>query len=99
MRPSLEEQETHISYGKMDGVAKIYTSDLSEMIRFDNLVKKNPDQWKFIEQTMHEGDIVGKFYECPKEFVSYRSKKKAARELTEEQREALRERLRAIRNR
>lgn len=88
MRPSAEEQETHISWGRLDDKARIYTSDSTEMTRLDKLVKNNPDEWKFIEQTTHEGDIVGKFYECPKRLVSLRLKTTVARELTEEQKEA-----------
>jgi hypothetical protein len=88
MRPSAEEQETHISWGRLDDKARIYTSDSTEMTRLDKLVKNNPDEWKFIEQTTHEGDVVGKFYECPKRLVSLRLRTAVARELTEEQKEA-----------
>lgn len=97
MRPSAEEQETHISWGRLDDKVQIYTSDSTEMTRFDKLVKNNPDVWKFIDQTTHEGDIVGKTYEGPKGFVTFRTKK-VTRQLTEEQREVLRERMLKVRN-
>lgn len=94
MRPSLEERETHISIGRLDSVAQIYTSDERYMTKCDKLVKENPDEWKFVRQEMHEGDIVGKFYECPANLISLRSKTITGRQgqpMTEEMKQKLRE--------
>ena len=37
------EQETHISYMRDEQIAKVYTSDTTQMTRYDKLVKQFPD--------------------------------------------------------
>lgn len=73
------EQETHVSWMRDENTARIYTSDSTQITRFDNLCEKSPVFYRLIEETAH-----GKIYECrDKTMVSFRSRKKT---VTEEQR-------------
>lgn len=96
VKPLLEEQETIIRIDRLSNTAEIYTSDSRHMNKFDKLVEKNPDEWKFVKQDTCDGDVTGKFYRCPVKYVSFRSKI-VKRELTEEQKEEVRERLKRAR--
>ena len=89
MKPTLEERETIINFGRLDKVASVYTSDDTVMTKLDKFVKQNTG-WKFKSQETCQGDIVSKTYECPVEFISFRSKKVT---YTEEQKKAMAERL------
>ena len=95
MKPVLEERETVINFGRLDKTASVYTSDETVMTKLDKFVKQDTG-WKFKCQETCQGDIVSKTYECPVEFISFRSKKVTI-ELTEEQRQERSERLRKIR--
>ena len=68
------EQETVITFGRLDKEAEIYTSDSTMMTKLDRKVKENPDYWKIKEQSFVSGKIVSKVYICPKKFVSLRNK-------------------------
>lgn len=82
------EQETHISYMRDEEFAKVYTSDTTQMTKFDKRCKEFPDMWKCVSD-----DGYGKSYICKdKSMISARGKK-TKRTLTEEQREAARKRL------
>lgn len=39
------EQETHISYMRDEQFAKVYTSDTTQMTKFDKRCKDFPDMW------------------------------------------------------
>ena len=95
MKPALEERETVINFGRLDKTASVYTSDETVMTKLDKFVKQDTG-WKFKGQETCQGDVVSKTYECPVEFISFRSKKVTI-ELTEEQRQERAERLRKIR--
>ena len=97
MRPSSEEQETIIRIGRLSDRAEICTSDLRYMTKLDRLVENSPE-WEFVRQETCEGDVVEKFYRCPVKFISFRSKA-VKRELTDEQRQELADRLRRSQNR
>lgn len=87
---SIEEQETHINFMRGDGRAKIYTSDTTMMTRFNKLVEIAGAEWKLERVERLNGSVIGCTYSCPVSFISYRSKR-IKRELTEEQREQLRD--------
>lgn len=101
MRTPIDEREIHIggyTYdedGKRKDTIEIYTSDYSYMLKFDRLCDENPDEWRIKEGSVlrQGGDIVAKTYICPVSCVSFRRGKK---KLTDEQREALADSLRAI---
>lgn len=77
------EQETHISYMRDESFAKVYTSDTTQMTKFDKRCKQFPDMWQCASD-----DGYSKSYICrDKNMISARGKK-IQRELTDEQREA-----------
>lgn len=91
MKPTYDEQETIIRIERTSKTVKICTTDSRYMTKFDKLVKNNPDEWKFTDQEICQGDVVEKFYECPVNLISFRSKTGTGRELTEEQKQKMRE--------
>ena len=96
MTTATEEQETVIHISRNSDTAKIWTSDSTAMTRLDKNVQKNPEEWKLEKvERFTDGSISGKWYCCPKRLISYRAKT-ATRELTEEQRKEIGERLNKI---
>lgn len=93
---SLYEQETTISFSRDMETAKIWTNDTTTYTRLDKCVAQNPDEWKLLEEAVVDGEIASRTYECPKEFISFRSKR-TTRVYTEEQKEEMRERMKAMR--
>lgn len=90
-----EEQETIIRFGREGQTAFVCTSDVMVMNKLDKLVDSSYD-WKFLRETkFRDGNIAEKEYECPKRFISFRSKK-TSRVLTEEQKKASAERMRLL---
>lgn len=92
MKPILEERETVINFGRLDKTASVYTSDERLMTKLDKFVKQDTG-WKLKGQETCEGDVVSKTYECPVEFISFRSKKVA---YTEEQKKERSERAKLL---
>ncbi len=89
MTISREEQETIVNYNAAEQIATVYTRDKTVMRRLDALVIDFPDYYRLIGET-----DIDKTYEMPKSFVSYRK----PRRLSEEQREAARERVKALKS-
>lgn len=59
------------------------------MIRkLDKLAQENPEEWKILR-----GDQIGKAYTCPKSLITLRSKSAPKKELTEEEKQKARERM------
>ncbi len=87
------EQEVVISFSAADGTADIYTADPVWIRKLDKLVQQNPEQFIPGKVETYQGEIVAKRYTFPKRFLSIRSKD-VKRELTEEQKIELTERLR-----
>ena len=90
MKLTRYEQETIINFNAGDQTATLYTRDPAIIRKIDALVIEYPDTYKCIGET-----DIDKTYEMPKSFVSYRK----PRRLSEEQREAARERIYAIKQR
>lgn len=87
----LFEQETHISYMRDEQSAKVYTSDTTQMTKFDKRCEQYPDMWQCVSD-----DGYSKSYICQdKNMISARGKRvvRQKRELTDEEREVLRKRL------
>lgn len=85
------EQETHISYMRDEQFAKVYTSDTTQMTRYDKLCKQYPDMWSCVSD-----DGYSKSYMCKdKKMIGARGKRieRQKRELTDEEREAIKKRL------
>ena len=90
MKLTRYEQETIINFNAGDQTATLYTRDPAIIRKIDALVIEYPDTYKCIGET-----DIDKTYEMPKSFVSYHK----PRRLSEEQREAARERIYAIKQR
>lgn len=80
---TIEEQETNINWGRGDKRTQIYVSDTTMMTKLDKLIKLPNTEWKLEEEIrlQRTGELVGKRYSCPVEFISFRTKR---RELSEE---------------
>lgn len=66
------EQETHISYMRDQTFVKVYTSDTTQITRFDKLCKEYPDMWECVED-----HGISKNYLCKdKSMISTRGKKR-----------------------
>lgn len=91
-----QEQETIISFNAAENTAELYTADPVYIRKLDKLVEKNSEQFKSGRVETYQGEIVAKRYIFPKRFLSIRSKD-VKRELTEEQRKELAERLKKAR--
>lgn len=92
MRLSRYEQEVVTNFNAAEDTAEIYTADPVWMRKLDKLVEQNPEQFKPGRAESCKGEVVAKRYSFPKRFITIRSKD-VKRELTDEQREELAERL------
>lgn len=84
------EQETHISYMRDEQFAKVYTSDTTQITRYDKLCSQFPDMWQCISD-----DGYSKSYICKdKSMISSRGKK---RKVSDKQKEAFSKRMQLMR--
>lgn len=88
---AIEEQEVNINFGRNDDMVTLYSSDSTWITKLDKLVAKAPDLYKVVND-----DDFGKTYTFPKKLLSLRSSI-VQREYTEEQRQAMAERLKSAR--
>lgn len=89
----IEEQETHVNFNRNDERAVIYTSDTTMMTKFNKLVELQDTEWKIESVSkLKNGELIGKTYSCPVNFVSFR-RKKIEREYSEERKKEIAERL------
>ena len=68
------------------------------MTRLDKLVETSGDWHLTGTRKFKDGSVADKTYECPKRLVSFRTKK-VARVLTDDEKKAMAERLRTVRER
>ena len=91
----LAEQETIINFSRDEEFAYIWTSDSTVMTKLDKRVDSG--DYELIDTGKDtDGNLLSKEYRCLKRLVSFRSKK-VSRELTDEQKHALADRLRKTR--
>lgn len=84
------EQETHISYMRDELFAKVYTSDTTQMTKYDKLCKQYPDMWSCVSD-----DGYSKSYMCKdKKMISARGQK---RKISDKQKEAFSKRMKLLR--
>lgn len=93
------ERETVISFSDVDNVAVIYSASPVFIRKMDRLLLENPNEFQELidrRQYMDEEKniIQSKTYTMPKHLISIRTK---SRTYTDEQREAMAERMRNIR--
>ena len=86
------EQEVVITFNAGEDTADFYTADPVWIRKLDRPVEQNPEQFKPEGTEKYNGKVVAKRYTIPKRFISVRSKA-VKRELTEEQRAEIGQRL------
>lgn len=83
----INEQEMTMTAMRTEEQVYLYCSDTTWITKMEKLLKANPDQF-----SVHSEDQFGKTYKFPKRFISIRSKD-IKREISEEKKEQLRERM------
>ena len=99
---STDEQETVIVFSRNNDTASVETTDSTVLTKLKRYAATNPDEWVLTNITtgQNESDqmkITSICFECPKKLISLRSKSASPRELTEEERAEIAERMRNIR--
>ena len=99
---SIDEQETVIVFSRNNGTASVETTDPTVLTKLKKYAATNPKEWSLTNVTAsgNESDptkITSICFECPKKLISLRSKSASPRELTEEERAEIAERMRNIR--
>ena len=91
-RPKLtrEEQEVIITTSAADELAEVYTADPIYIRRFDRKVEQDPEHYKVKSRNAYSAT-----YTMPKRLLQVRTPS-APRELTDEQRAELRERMKKL---
>jgi len=87
------EQETIIGWTRGDERAEVYASDRTTLTKLDRLAAMPGGEWRHEGDSTQGGEVVGRFYSCPADFISFRTKR-AEPNLSDEQRQALSERAR-----
>lgn len=81
---SSEEQETTVSFGRLDERASIFCNDNTILTKIQKLLNQPNTTWAVEEEiTMKDGTVVGYKFSCPKDRIMFSAKKK---EMSEEQR-------------
>ena len=94
-----DESEVGITALRSEEIAEIYTSDNVYLTKFKKLIEANPDTWKIVRVVERsDGTVSGVMLQAPKKCLSFRASEKTGRIMTDEQKAAAAERLRAARN-
>lgn len=99
---STDEQETVIIFGRNGDMASVETTDSTVLTKLKKCADTSPDEWVLTNVTTSpfESDptkITSICFKCPKKLVSFRLKSATPRELTDEERAEIAERMRGIR--
>lgn len=92
---SMEEQETIITQNRVDDTVSIYTSNTHDIRYF-----KSRKEFTLVEEWLdaETGEVEAASFTLPKERANIRKIVKRTRNLTDEQRQALADRLNTLRN-
>lgn len=92
----IEEQETVVNFARRDSLASVYTSDNTVLTKIQKLLNTPGTLWEHTNTYFNkDGEPTGYEFTAPKALVMrWSAKKKATKELTDEERKALGERLR-----
>ena len=96
---SLEEQETHINWDRLGETASVITTDRTVMTKLDKMCEAHPDNYECIHTNRLQDDhsaVEKEYVIADKGLISFRGFKKAST-MTEEQRKAAADRLKALR--
>ena len=96
-----DEQETVIVFSRNSNTASVETTDSTVLTKLKKCAVTNPDEWALTNVTTNPNEsdpmkITSICFECPKKLISLRSKSAAPRELTEEERAKIAERMKQI---
>ena len=99
---SIDEQETVIVFGRNNDTASVETTDSTVLTKLKRYATTNPDEWVITNVTTGQDEsdpmkITSICFKCPKKLISLRSKSTAPRELTEDERAEIAERMRNVR--
>ena len=99
---STDEQETIIVFSRNNDTDSVETTDSTVLTKLKKYATTNPDEWVLTNVTTSQNEsdpmrITSICFECPKKLISLRSKSTAPRELTEEERAEIAERMRNVR--
>lgn len=99
---STDEQETVIIFRRNDDTASVETTDSTVLTKLKKCADTSPDEWVLTNVTTSpfESDptkITSICFKCPKKLVSLRLKSATPRELTDEERTEIAERMRGVR--
>lgn len=99
---STDEQETVIIFGRNGDMASVETTDSTVLTKLKKCADTSPDEWVLTNVTAspNESDptkITSICFKCPKKLVSLRLKSATPRELTDEERAEIAERMRGVR--
>ena len=99
---SPDEQETVIIFGRNGDMASVETTDSTVLTKLKKCADTSPDEWVLTNVTTSpfESDptkITSICFKCPKKLVSLILNSAAPRELTDEERAEIAERMRGIR--
>ena len=96
-----DEQETVIVFSRNSNTASVETTDSTVLTKLKKCAVISPDEWVLTNVTTspNESDptkVTSVCFECPKKLISLRSKSTSPRELTEEERAEIAERMKQI---
>ena len=90
------EKETHISMGATSDKMRIFTTEKHIMRKLDRYVE-NSEDWTVVEIGKVKNEVVSKIYEAPRKLLLMRERK-LTRVMTDEQKAAAAQRLKAARD-
>lgn len=91
------EQELIVNAMRDEEFFTVYTSDNIYLTKLKKLVTANPKEWEIIQIVENKGNILGVKFKAPKKLLSFRTAT-VERTMTDEQRVAAAERLKAARD-
>lgn len=97
-----DEQETVIVFSRNNDTASVETTDSTVLTKLKKCVAISSDEWVLTNVTTNPNEsdptkVTSVCFECPKKLISLRSKSPSPRELTDEQRAEIAERMRNVR--
>lgn len=98
----IEDQETVIVFSRNSQTASVETTDPTVLTKLKRCVSESPNDWSLTAASVRQGEqdpmkVVSVCLECSKKLISIRSKTAKGRELTDEQRAVIANRLRNLR--
>ena len=91
------ERETIINFTDADSNVNFYTANPRWIRKLDKLVAEHPENFREVKRETYQGKVIAKDYSFPSRFLRIRSRD-IKRNLTDEQKQAATERLKAYRN-